>query len=256
VNVSDAIMSVPLRGVVPGLACTEKLTGPLPAPLAPAVTVIQLTLLSADHGQPVCVVTCEDPLSPLLAADFDVGEIENVQLTPACVTVNVWPATVSVPTRWEAFVLAAALYVRFPLPLPLPPAVIVSHGALLELVQAHPAGAATLVAPVPPAPAWACPVGASVNVHGAAVWFTVNVTPPIVTVPARGVAITFAVALTVTVPLPLPLLPPVTVNQLVSLLTAAHEHPVGTVTLVVPASPAASIVNVDGASDNVQGAGA
>jgi hypothetical protein len=140
--------------------------------------------------------------------------------------------------------------------LPLPPAVIVSHAALLELVQAHPAGAATLVAPVPPAPAWACPVGASVNVHGAAVWFTVNVTPPIVTVPARGVAITFAVALTVTVPLPLPLLPPVTVNQLVSLLTAAHEHPLGTVTLVEPASPAASNVSVAGASDTVQGAGA
>jgi hypothetical protein len=66
-------------------------------------------LLSADHGQPVCVVTCEDPLSPLLAADFDVGEIANVQLTPAWVTVNVWPATVSVPMRWEALVLAAAL---------------------------------------------------------------------------------------------------------------------------------------------------
>ena len=152
-NVSDAIMSVPLRGVVLGLACTVKATGPLPVPLAPAVTVIQLTLLSADHGHPVCVVTCADPLSPMLAADVDVGEMENVQLTPACVTVNVCPAIVSVPTRWEALELAAALYVRLPLPLPLPPAVIVNHVALLELDQAHPAGAATLVDPVPPVPA-------------------------------------------------------------------------------------------------------
>ena len=44
-------MSVPLRAVVLVLAAIEKLTVPLPVPLAPAVIVIQAALLTAAHGQ-------------------------------------------------------------------------------------------------------------------------------------------------------------------------------------------------------------
>ena len=52
-----------------------------------------------------------------------------------------------------------------------------------------------------------------------------NVWPPIVSVPVRGCVDVLAVALNVTVPLPLPLAPPVTVSQLVSLLTAVQRAP-------------------------------
>jgi hypothetical protein len=42
------------------------------------------------------------------------------------------------------------------------------------------------------------------------------------------------------VPVPLPVAPAVTVSQLVLLLTAVHEHPVGAVTLVDPGPPPAT----------------
>ena len=64
-------------------------------------------------------------------------------VAPACVTVTVTPATVSVPVRGEVLVLAAIEYVTVPLPLPFAPAVIVSQAALEVAVQAHPAVAVT-----------------------------------------------------------------------------------------------------------------
>ena len=71
--------------------------------------------------------------------------------TPAWVTVNVWPATVSVAVRALSSVLAAALNATAPAPLPAAPDVTVSQAALLVAVQAQPAGAVTVTEPVPPA---------------------------------------------------------------------------------------------------------
>jgi hypothetical protein len=48
-------VSVPVRGVA--LAATAKLTAPIPDPVAPAVTVIQLALLTAVHEQLVPEIT-------------------------------------------------------------------------------------------------------------------------------------------------------------------------------------------------------
>ncbi len=81
------------------MAATENDTVPLPFPLAPLVTVIQLALLVADHGHPASDVTSVEAVPPLAAIDALVDEIENVHPAPACVTVNVCPAIVIVPVR-------------------------------------------------------------------------------------------------------------------------------------------------------------
>ena len=66
----------------------------------------------------------------------------------------------------------------------------------------------------------------------------------------------FAVALRFTVPLPLPAAPLVTVSQLVLLLTAVHEHPVGAVTLVVAMPAEARMVRLVGVRVKEHPAGA
>ena len=82
----------------------------MPLPFAPAVIVIQASLLVAVQLQPVPAVTVT---VPVVAADdvrFDeVGEIVNVHGAPACVTVKVWPPIVIVPVRLLVLVLAATL---------------------------------------------------------------------------------------------------------------------------------------------------
>ena len=146
-----AIVRVPTRCDVVMLGATVKLTEPLPEPVAPAVTVIQGTLLTAVQEQPVVVVTAVDPFAPAAGTDWLEGEIENEHPTPACVTVNACPAIVNVPLRCDELVLAAALNPTAPLPLPLAPLVTVNHDVLLLTpVHAHPAGAVTFVEPVPP----------------------------------------------------------------------------------------------------------
>ena len=76
-----------------------------------------------------------------------------MQAMPGCVTLNVWPAIVSVPVRNCVLLLAAALNATVPLPLPLAPLVTVSHDVLLLTpVHAQPAGDVTPVEPVPPPP--------------------------------------------------------------------------------------------------------
>ncbi len=67
-----------------------------------------------------------------------------MQARPACVTVNVCPAIVSVPVLWLVVGLAETVYETVPLPLPLAPAVMVIHETLLVAVQLHPVGAVTV----------------------------------------------------------------------------------------------------------------
>ena len=76
--------------------------------------------------------------------------------------------------------------------------------------------------------------------QAAAAWFTVNVWPPIVSVPLRGLVLEFAVALNDTVPPPLPLAPLVTVSHDVLLLTPVHAQPAPAVTVVDPVPPPAA----------------
>jgi hypothetical protein len=64
VKVLPAIVSVPLRGVVAVFAATLNATDPLPDPLEPAVTVIQLALLVAVHPHPAVAATLALPVPP------------------------------------------------------------------------------------------------------------------------------------------------------------------------------------------------
>jgi hypothetical protein len=73
-----------------------------------------------------------------------------VHVVPDCVTVNVCPPIVIVALRDDVLVLAVALNVTVPLPVPLAPPVIVSHVALLAAVHAQPVPAVTLTEPPPP----------------------------------------------------------------------------------------------------------
>jgi hypothetical protein len=68
---------------------------------------------------------------------------------------------------------------------------------------------------------------------------TVNVLPPIVSVPLTGDVVVFAAAENPTVPLPDPDAPEVTVSQLALLELAVHAHPAGAVTPTLPVPPAA-----------------
>ena len=69
--------------------------------------------------------------------------------TPPWLTVNVWPATVSVPLRAPP-VFAATVNETVPGPLLLALPVIVSHAALAVAVQAQPVADCTLKLPGPP----------------------------------------------------------------------------------------------------------
>ena len=82
----------------------------MPLPLAPEVTVIQVSLLVAVQEQPAPALTAT---VPVVAADVvrfeEVGAIVNVQGAPACVTVNVSSPIVTVPVRDVVPALAATL---------------------------------------------------------------------------------------------------------------------------------------------------
>jgi hypothetical protein len=68
-------------------------------------------------------------------------------------TVNVWPAIVSVPVRADVELLAAIENVTEPLPEPEAPVLTVIQLALLTLVHEQPAAAVTVELPDPPAEA-------------------------------------------------------------------------------------------------------
>jgi hypothetical protein len=165
VNVLPAIVTVPVRGDTDVFAAELKLTEPLPAPDAPAVTVSQLSLLTAVHAQPAGAVTATVPVPPLDTTLCEVGEIVSVQVIPACVTVKLLPAIVSVPERVDTPVFAAAVNDTEPLPDPDAPAVMVSQLSLLTAVHAQPDGAVTATVPVPPFATTVCDGGEIVSVQ-------------------------------------------------------------------------------------------
>jgi hypothetical protein len=83
VKVRPAIVIVPVR-FLPALAATLKATLPLPAPLCPAVTVIQAASLVAVHAQLAGVVTATaGPVPAPAPIDVLVGVIAYVQLPAA-----------------------------------------------------------------------------------------------------------------------------------------------------------------------------
>jgi hypothetical protein len=243
VYVCPAMVSVPVRAA-PVFAVMLNPTDPLPLPLAPDVMLIHEALLVAVHVQPLVVETVTGPPAPAVAAtDSLAGVIEyahEVDVAAAWLTVNVSPAMVSVPVR-AAPVFAVTLKLTAPLPLPLAPDVTLIHDALVVVVHAHPLAVETATGP--PAPAVAARdslVGVIENAHAVgstAAWLTVNVSPPMVSVPVRAAPV-FAATLNATDALPVPLAPDVIVIQ-GEVVSAVHEQvaPVDTVMVPVPPAP-------------------
>jgi hypothetical protein len=127
------------------------------------------------HPVPALTVTI-----PVVAAAFtrfdEVGEIENVHGAPACVTVKVLPAIVSVPVRDPAPVFAPTLYVTVPLPFPFEPPVTDSQLVFVVAVQMQPALAVTATVPVvADGDVKFADAGKIENEQGVPAWFTVNV---------------------------------------------------------------------------------
>ena len=142
--------------------------------------------------------------------------------------------------------LAATLSDTVPLPVPLAPAVTVIHEALLVAVRAQPVVPVTVTLTALPAATTLVLVDDSVNAtQVAAAWVTVNVTPAIVTVPVRELAVVLVATLRDTVPLPVPLAPDVTLIH-DALLVADRAQPVVPVTVTLTPPPtAATLVLVD-----------
>ena len=151
VKVLPAIVIVPVRVVVPVYAATVNVALPDPLPLEPAIMVIHGALLLAVHAQPAPALTVLLPVPPWLLNVWLVGDVEYEQAAPACVTLNVVPAIVSVPLRLVIAVFAATVKLVLPGPDPEAPLVTVIHDALLLAVHAQPAPAVTALELVPPA---------------------------------------------------------------------------------------------------------
>jgi hypothetical protein len=130
----------------------------------------------------------------------------------------------------------STLYETVPLPLPEAPEVTWSQLESLVEVHGHPGSVVTPKLPLPPP----CPTlaldGLIEYEQMKASWLTVNVLPPIVSVPERAEP-ELAATEYPTVPLPLPLAPLVTVSQ-AALLVAVQEQPGGATTPTLPVPPA------------------
>jgi hypothetical protein len=115
----------------------------LPLPLWPSVIVMKPAFDVAVQAHALGAVTlteCVPPSSSKLREDGSIAKVHS----PAWFTVSVWPPTDKVPVR-AGPVFAATVKATEPLPLPVAPAVIVSHGSLLDAVHEQPAGAETVV---------------------------------------------------------------------------------------------------------------
>ena len=109
VKVLPPIETVPVRAVATVFAETVYENVPPPVPFAPAVTVIHASLLVAFQPHPAGALTVAMLDVPEAVIETDAGEIPVTQLTPACVTLKVWPPMVSVPVRDVVPMLAATL---------------------------------------------------------------------------------------------------------------------------------------------------
>ena len=173
------------------------MTVPLPMPLDPDVIVNHVgVLLVAIHVHaPPFAVTPTVPLPAAALGDALVASSVKLHGAAACVTVNDWPAIVSVPVLGVVLRFAVYEYVTVALPVPLVPDVTVNHvGASLVAVHAQvPTDAVTPTVPVPAVALGDALVASRVKLQVAPACVTVNVWPATVSVPIRGVAVGFVV---------------------------------------------------------------
>lgn len=88
---APAIVIAPVRRAPVLFAATEKLTVPLPLPLAPDVIVIHGALLTAVHAQPTGALTLEVPLPPPAGNEWFIGETEQLPILKVAAVVVLTP---------------------------------------------------------------------------------------------------------------------------------------------------------------------
>lgn len=211
-------------------------------PLAPAVTVIHGTLLTAVHGHPSPAVTVTVPAPPPTTIGDVAGEIDTEQ-PESWLNVTVRPATVAVPLR-AGPVFGSTWNCTAPLPVPLPPLCTRSHGALAAAVHAHASAIATLTAGALPADGTTIVSGLTVASQPASCTI-VKVWPATAMVPVRPGPL-FAATANCTVPFPDPFAPDVMLIH-DALGDAVHAQPAPPVTAKDPVAPAAGAVELEGA---------
>jgi hypothetical protein len=166
VTVLPAVETVALREFEDVFAVAVTVTVPLPDPDAPDETVSHDAVVDDVQPQPEAAVTVIVAAPPPAATDALVGDTVGVHV-PACVTVKVDPAIVSVPVR-EAPVFDATVNPAVPDPVPDAPLVSVIQVALLRPVHVHDEPEVVIVTePVPPEAAIEAAVDDSVALQGA-----------------------------------------------------------------------------------------
>ena len=119
------------------MAWTANVTAPMPDPLAPLVTEIQVASVVDDqpHWVPATTLTV---LVPAMGSTVKlVGVTLYEQLPAACVTDTVCPATVSVPVRGAPVGFCPTANVTEPMPEPVAPLLTVIQLTALTAVQEH-----------------------------------------------------------------------------------------------------------------------
>lgn len=235
----------------PPLASIVRFTRPLPVPVAPLVTVIQVAPVIAVHGHPGLVVTSTVAVPPDEGAECCVALNVYEQLTggaAACVIEYVWSATTTTPTR-EGPSLGAIVSVTVPSPLPTAPEVTTIHGAWLVATHGHWVGPLTSSVSVPPAATivWLRLLSVSTHVGDvgeAPFWLTVTGRSAILNVPTRA-PLSLLAALKRSVPGPTP--PPLpTIDSHGASLEAVHSQPASVLTFTAPSPPPTAMVTAAG----------
>ena len=152
------------------------------------------------------------------------------------------------PLRGCVEVLAAALKLTAPDPVPAPPAVTASHDALVAAVHVHPAGVVTVVDPEPPAAPTLPPTGEIEYEQPTPFWVTVKAWPAIVSVPVRESELLLAATVKPTLPSPVPLAP-LAIEIHDAPLLAVQLQPVPAATDAVDESPVAGDVRLVGVTE-------
>lgn len=218
---------------------------PLPLPLRAPVSVIQLGTVPSDQVQAALAVTVKLPLPPaaaMLALDGEMLHVAHGEAAWLILKVEATPGAVSMPEPLRAApVLAGAVMVKLPLPVPVAPAETVAQlGALIDQVQV--VAAATVPVAVPPAAGKALVLRLMVGTvgQGRPSWVKMNVTDcPMASSwpdPLRAAGSLFAAAVKAMLPLPVPLAAPVAVTKL-GMEATLHGHVAAAVTLRVPLAP-------------------
>lgn len=246
-----ATLSEPVRAVPVVFAVNEKVTEPMPDPVAPAVTVIHGVVVVAVHGQDVPEMTLSVRLLAVASTEKLTGVTVDAQPVAACVTVTVWPAAVNVPVRGLPVAFCAMENVTEPIPEPAAPLVMVIQLVAVVAVHGQDVPETTLSVRLLAIASTAKLTGVAVDAQPVAACVTVTVWPAAVNVPVRGVPVVFCAMENVTAPIPDPVAPLVMAIHPVPVV-AVHEQEVPAMMLSVRLLAVESTAKLTGVTVPVQ----